>query len=163
MILFYTFPVGLSLLSATLIGWAFRDEIRFKNISLAVAPVDENAQQAQIVSRNKEALGLIRSVLKCPSVLLLSIFNFFYVGSQITTRGWLMEHLVQVRHGDLVYMGFIPAAFNGGCLLGRLILAEPTFRLREWRMLLIYCIIVVGLEFVFWMCVTALGEEKTCD
>lgn len=75
--------------------------------------------------------------------------------------GWIVEYLVQVCHGDLVHMGFIPAAFNGGCLLGRLILAEPTFRLSEWRTILIHCIIAVGLEFAFWLYVTVKWTYKT--
>jgi fucose permease len=157
---FYTFPVRLSLVIITLIGWAFRDTLKLQKVSLAAVPINENTQQAQSISRNQDALGLVRSALICPSAWLLSIFYFFYVGLQITISGWIAEYLVQVRHGDLVHMGFIPTAFNGGCLLGRLILAEPTFRLSGWRMVLIYCIIAVGLEFVFWLYVTALGNRR---
>ncbi|RSL59956.1 hypothetical protein CEP54_007057 [Fusarium duplospermum] len=102
-------------------------------------------------SRNKDAIQLIKSTLGHRSVWLLSMFYFFYVGSQITINGWVVEYLVQVRDGNLAQMGFIPAAFNGGCLIGRLVLAEPTYRFGERRMVFFYCVVAIGLQLVFWL------------
>ncbi|XEU97437.1 hypothetical protein FSHL1_002723 [Fusarium sambucinum] len=150
--LFYTFPVGLSLVNLALISWAFRDVLTLRHKSVAEVPIDEGSTEVvEGQSRNKDALNLIKSTFKRPSVWLLSIFYFSYVGSQITINGWIVEYLVQVRDGNLAHMGFIPAAFNGGCLLGRLILAEPTYRLGERRMVLLYCLLAVGLELLFWL------------
>jgi fucose permease len=39
----------------------------------------------------------------------------------------------------------------GGTLLGRIFLAEPTFRLGERRMLLVYSAIIACLQLVFWL------------
>lgn len=49
---FYTFPVGLSLVITTLIGWVFRDTFKLQKVSLAGVPINENTQQAQSISRN---------------------------------------------------------------------------------------------------------------
>lgn len=39
-------------------------------------------------------------------------------------------------------------------MLGRLLLAEPTYRLGERRMVFIYCVISVALQLVFWLYVS---------
>lgn len=48
-------------------------------------------------------------------------------------------------------MGYVPTGYYGGLLAGRLFLAEPTYRLGERRMLLIYSVICVCLQLVFWL------------
>ena len=137
---FYLFAVGVSAVNILLVCWAFRDTLVISRRTQSKAP-----------SRNKDALQLIKSTLGHRSVWLLSMFYFFYVGSQITINGWVVEYLVQVRDGNLAQMGFIPAAFNGGCLIGRLVLAEPTYRFGERRMVFFYCVVAIGLQLVFWL------------
>ena len=56
-----------------------------------------------------------------------------------------------IRHGDLADMGYIPAGLYGGIFLGRLLLAEPTYRWGERRMLLLYSAIILGLQLIFWL------------
>lgn len=136
---FYLFVAGVATINVLLVCWGFRDTL----------VVSRKTQSAP--SRNKDALKLIRSTLGHRSVWLLSIFYFFYVGSQTTINGWVVEYLVQVRDGNLAQMGFIPAAFNGGCLIGRLVLAEPTYRFGERRMIFFYCVVAIGLQLVFWL------------
>lgn len=113
--LFYTFPVGLSVLSLVVIAWAFRDRLALKIKSTARGA--ESAEQGEVpddvqASRNKNAFTLIKSALSRPSVWLLGMFYFFYLGSQVTLNGWVVEYLVEVREGDLAKMGFVPAGFN---------------------------------------------------
>ncbi|KAG0154917.1 hypothetical protein PDIDSM_490 [Penicillium digitatum] len=48
-------------------------------------------------------------------------------------------------------MGYVPAGFYGGAFLGRLILAEPTHRLGERRMIFIYALLCMGLQLVSWL------------
>lgn len=62
-----------------------------------------------------------------------------------------MEYLVDVRNGDLKDMGYVPAGFYGGAFLGRLILAEPTYRWGERRMIFIYVVLCLGLQLIFWL------------
>jgi fucose permease len=155
--LFYTFPVAISLVNVAFICWAFRDTLLVKRRTMpteGTTPVEQTATDwppQQQVSRSKDAVALIKSTLRRPSVWLLSLFYFFYIGSQITLNGWVVEYLVEERGGELSSMGYVPAGFNGGCLLGRLLLAEPTHRLGERRMVFSYCCIAVALQIVFWL------------
>jgi fucose permease len=48
-------------------------------------------------------------------------------------------------------MGYVPAGFYGGGFLGRLLLAEPTHRFGERRMIFIYIVLCLALELVFWL------------
>lgn len=140
------------MINLSLICFSFRDTLLIKR---KAAPVENTTVEQQgtsaEMSRNKDALALIKSTLKTPSVWLLSMFYFFYIGSQITSNGWVVEYLVEVRGGDLSQMGYVPAGFNGGCLLGRLLLAEPTYRLGEKRMVFFYCCLAIALQVVFWL------------
>ena len=84
----------------------------------------------------------------------------FFLGAAITAGGWMVEYLVNVRNGDVKNMGYVPAGFYGGGFLGRLILAEPTYRLGERRMIFIYAVLCVGLQLVFWLYV---GFKFSCE
>jgi hypothetical protein len=48
-------------------------------------------------------------------------------------------------------MGYVPAGFYGGSFIGRLVLAEPTYRFGERRMILLYVVLCLALELVFWL------------
>ncbi|KAK7228289.1 hypothetical protein V2G26_000459 [Clonostachys chloroleuca] len=150
--LFYTFPTAIGCVNLALILWAFRDSMRVEPHPRATDDTSEAQDTAAgETSKNKDAIRLIKDILTGRNVWLLGMFYFFYIGSQITMSGWMVEYLVDVRDGNLAQMGFVPAGFNGGCLLGRLLLAEPTYRLGERRMVLIYCVLAVGLQLVFWL------------
>lgn len=127
---------------------------RKKTVGVSAGPsvMDEDASGAENEdSRNKGALKLIKATLSTPSVWLLSMFFFFYLGSVLTASGWVVEYLVDVRDGNLSLMGYVPAGFNGGALLGRVLLAEPTHRFGERRMVFVYCVLALALQLVFWL------------
>lgn len=145
---FYLFPLGLGLGNLGWVVGAFWESVGLKK------QVRGNADGAGVgegESRNDTAAGLIKTTLRTPSVWLLSLFFFFFLGAAITVGGWLVEYLVVVRGGELADMGYVPAGFNGGCLLGRLLLAEPTKRFGERRMILGYAVVCVGLQLLFWL------------
>ncbi|KAK2923743.1 Major facilitator superfamily [Fusarium oxysporum f. sp. vasinfectum] len=48
-------------------------------------------------------------------------------------------------------MGFVPAGFSGGSLLGRLFLAEPTHRFGVRPMIFAFTILSIGLQVLFWL------------
>ncbi|KAK0386437.1 hypothetical protein NLU13_6274 [Sarocladium strictum] len=157
--LFYTFPLGLGVVNLMLCAYAFRDTMSLRRKHAVVAPMEQGHDMADAApaaagggdSRNKGALRLIKATLSTPSVWLLSIFFFFYLGSVLTASGWVVEYLVDVRDGDLSLMGYVPAGFNGGALLGRILLAEPTHRFGERRMVFLYCVLALALQLVFWL------------
>ncbi|KFG84436.1 hypothetical protein MANI_115758 [Metarhizium anisopliae] len=98
-----------------------------------------------------EAWRLIRATAATPSVWYLCAFFFFYLGSVLTAGGWVVEYLVDVRRGSLSQVGYVPAGFSGGALLGRLLLAEPTHRFGERGMVFVYCLLSTALQLVFWL------------
>ena len=90
------------------------------------------------------------ATVKLKAVWLLSLFYFLYIGAAITVGGWVVEYLHVVRNGPLSQVGYISAAFAGGTALGRFLLAEPTFRFGEKRMLFLYAVLSFALQIVFW-------------
>ncbi|KOS20020.1 Bypass of stop codon protein 6 [Escovopsis weberi] len=186
--LFYTFPLSIGVINVTWVAYSFRDSLRLhkkRHAAEAGTPTgaapdgdeqlaspsaqdaardDEAGSAGQEVggqegSKNKDAMRLIKETLATPSVWSISLFYFFYLGSALTASGWVVKYLVDVRHGELSRMGFVPAGFNGGCLLGRLLLAEPTYRFGERRMILVYCVVSIGLQLAFWFTPNIIAES----
>ncbi|KAL4864942.1 hypothetical protein BDV12DRAFT_158379 [Aspergillus spectabilis] len=141
--LFYTTPLGMGVLNLVLTCVAFREWVNMKQ-------PDQNGT-AVAISRQREARVEMQKTLSTPAVWLVSLYFFFFLGAAITAGGWIVEYLVDVRNGDLDEMGYVPAGFYGGSFLGRLILAEPTYRFGERRMVFIYAVLCLGLELVFWL------------
>ena len=100
--------------------------------------------------RSKVALVELVATVKQKPVWLLSAFYFVYLGAGITAGGWVVEYLHVVRNGNLSHVGYISSAFYGGSALGRFLLVEPTFRFGEKRMLLLYGVLSLSLEIIFW-------------
>ncbi|KAK2740520.1 hypothetical protein FQN55_008863 [Onygenales sp. PD_40] len=131
--LFYLFPMGLGVVNLVLVGGAFRDRLRV----LSGADRDRGSGQggpAGAERKKDRAIQEMKDTLSVPTVWLMSLFFFFFLGAAITSGGWVVEYLVKIRGGDLKSMGYVPTGLYGGAFLGRLILAEPTYRLGERRM-----------------------------
>jgi len=143
--LFYLFPLGLSVANLVLVLTAFRESVR-----LSIKP-QENGDGEEAGNRNRSAIVEVKQMLKTRDLWVFCLFFFFYLGAGTTSGGWVVEYLVQVRHGDLAKVGYVPAGSYGGIFLGRLLLAEPTHRFGERRMLLLYAIICFGMQLVFWL------------
>lgn len=144
--LFYLFPLGIGVANLALVGLSFHDRMALSKRRQQSANTSNQAE-----STGKTALKEIKATLSTPGVWLLSLFFFFFLGATITAGGWMVEYLVKVRNGDIKDMGYVPAGFYGGAFLGRLVLAEPTHRLGERRMVFIYAVLCVGLQLVFWL------------
>ncbi|KAI1342255.1 MFS general substrate transporter [Xylariaceae sp. FL0016] len=145
----YLVLIGICILNMAGVMVAFRDTIYSK------LHLDSGIRGQK---RNKVAILDMARLLKSKSLWLLSAFYFFYLGACFTAGGWVVEFLTTVRGGNLANMGYVPTGFYGGMLAGRMILAEPTFRLGEQRMLLVYCTICVGLQLVFWLQPSIIGS-----
>ncbi|RDW73510.1 hypothetical protein BP6252_07417 [Coleophoma cylindrospora] len=140
--LYYSFPLGLGVVNLVLVTWAFRDDIALRRSVIGAG--GEAVKSSDTVWKETKA------TLQKKVVWLLSMFYFFYLGAAFTAGGWLVEYLVTVRNIKLSTAGYIPTAFYGGTVLGRLLLPEPTYRFGERRMLLLYAVLCCALEVVFW-------------
>lgn len=156
--LFYLFPLGIGIVNISLVGLSFHDRI-----GILKKKQQSSANGNQPESAGKTAWKEIKATLSTPGVWLLSLFFFFFLGAGITAGGWMVEYLVKVRNGDVKEMGYVPAGFYGGGFLGRLLLAEPTHRFGERRMVFIYSVLCVGLQLVFWLYVYSLFLRLSCD
>jgi fucose permease len=77
--LFYTFPLGLCVINVIVTAYAFRDSLKLKKKTAAEHEMPQ--------SRNRGALKEMRDTVRIPSVWLLSLFYFFYLGAAITAGG----------------------------------------------------------------------------
>ncbi|KAJ5561841.1 Major facilitator superfamily domain general substrate transporter [Penicillium sp. DV-2018c] len=151
--LFYLFPVGMGVLNFVAVGVAFRDRmgllrgrgeweegrgLRLRRLGIRFRRLGFG--WLVCFSSSFWGLLLLLVVRSCPSVVL-----------SLNSIGWMVEYLVVVRNGDVKEMGYVPAGYFGGGFLGRLLLAEPTYRLGERRMVFIYAVLCVGLQLVFWL------------
>jgi fucose permease len=145
--LFYIFPLGVGVINMVLVGLSFHDRMLLSPKRKSRSDTAESERE----STGKTALKEIKATLSMPGVWLLSLYFFFFLGAGITSGGWMVEYLVNVRNGDIKDMGYVPAGYYGGGFLGRLLLAEPTHRLGERRMIFIYAVVCLGLQLVFWL------------
>ncbi|KAH7383936.1 major facilitator superfamily domain-containing protein [Pyrenochaeta sp. MPI-SDFR-AT-0127] len=147
--LFYVYLVGIGLINAIAVGAMFRDTLQIHPRSTTIE--DTQVPSPGTASRSKRANRDIIATLKSPPVYLLSLFYFFMLGTGITASGWVVEFLIQARGGQLPEVGYVPAALAGGIFLGRVLLAEPTHRFGERRMTMLYCILMLALQLIFWL------------
>jgi fucose permease len=164
--LFYLFPLGLSLLNLTSVVLAFGNSLHI----IRTQPQNDSGENTS--GRNRSAMNEVRQVLKLHDLWIISLFYFLYLGVSfaaggntpknlvnftqgegiiIRSTGWVVKYLVDVRHGNLATMGYVPSGYYGGVFLGRLILAEPTHRFGERRMLSIYSALCFAMQLVFWL------------
>jgi fucose permease len=149
--LFYTVPAGLGSINLLMCLLAFRSTFRIKSQTQSSPTDTAGLVEHSSESQHKTAGQLMKKALKQTSLWYISVFFFFYLGMTLTASGWVVEYLVDVRDGDLERMSYVPAGFSGGCLLGRLLLPEPTHRYGERLMGTIYLAICLGVQLVFWL------------
>ncbi|KAG8625186.1 hypothetical protein KVT40_006937 [Elsinoe batatas] len=153
--LFYSFPAFLSLVNLVVTAIHFKPfigiRLRGRWVGPWTAASEHLMHDSETRSFVKVALKDMQNTMSSRTTWIISIFFLFYLGSVITASGWIVEYLVVVRGGHLAEMGYVPAGFNGGAFLGRLLLTEPTQRLGERWTVFSYCIICIGLQVVFWL------------
>jgi fucose permease len=142
--LFYIYLTGIGVINTVVVAVVFRDSLRPRAKPSSIEGSDQS-------SRRNTANHDIIATLKSRPVYLLSMFYFFMLGIGITAGGWVVEYLVQARNGHLPEVGYVPAALWGGILVGRVLLAEPTHRFGERRMIFAYCIMILILQLIFWL------------
>ncbi|KAI1447178.1 MFS general substrate transporter [Annulohypoxylon stygium] len=139
----YFVLIGICVLNVAGVAIAFGDTLWSR--------VRHNGSEEGGKRRNREAVKGMARILKTRTFWLLSLFYFFTLGAGMTAGGWVVEFLTTVRGGDLSSIGYVPTGMYGGMLAGRMLLAEPTFRYGEQRMILVYSALCVALQLVFWL------------
>ncbi|KAF2656478.1 MFS general substrate transporter [Lophiostoma macrostomum CBS 122681] len=145
----YLFLVGVGVVNVLSVPLAFRDTLRFR--VQRNRPEQDEARDGEARSRSQAATRDLINTLKSPPVYLLSLFYFTFMGVAITAGGWVVEYLIAARNGTLPSVGYVTSGMWGGIFLGRLLLAEPTHKLGERRMVFSYCVAILALQLVFWL------------
>ncbi|KAL7932887.1 major facilitator superfamily domain-containing protein [Trichoderma chlorosporum] len=138
----YYVTLGTCALNLVAVSLAFRDTLFLMK--------SQSAEAQRETRRNKEALEEVGQLLKLKNVWLMSAFYFFQSGAWSTAGGWVVEYLSQHRHAPLSKIGYVPTGFWAGVVLGRTLLAEPTYRFGEQRMILLYSAATLALQLLFW-------------
>lgn len=142
--IFYLFLVGLGAINLVAVIFCFWDTMR-------ILKTEADDAGTGTRSRGGSAMRGIADTLKLRVVWIFSLFFFFSLGVGITAGGWVVQYLVTVRNGKLSEVGYTPAGLFGGIFLGRVLLVEPTHRLGPGRMIMIYCVMILALQLIFWL------------
>lgn len=78
------------------------------------------------------------------------LLTLYQVGTEVTAGGWVVEFLIRVRNGAPSKVGYVASGFWGGLTVGRLVLAEPTHRFGDRRMVFLYLVLAIGAQLIFW-------------
>ncbi|KAI2641859.1 MFS general substrate transporter [Hypomontagnella submonticulosa] len=147
----YFVLIGICVLNVAGVMVAFRDTLWSRLHHADGATTTTNTNSSSSNHKNRAAMVGMARLMRSKPLWLLSLFYFFSLGAGFTAGGWVVEFLTTVRGGDLASAGYVPTGFYGGMLAGRMLLAEPTFRYGEQRMLLVYTVLCVALQLVFWL------------
>jgi fucose permease len=92
--LFYLFPLGLSVLNVAFVVVTFRDSIK-------VIRTTSNAEtDGEESGRNKSAMEEVRQVLKLRDLWIISLFYFLYLGVGFTMSGKKPSHNLQTKSNN---------------------------------------------------------------
>ncbi|CCL99205.1 uncharacterized protein FIBRA_01220 [Fibroporia radiculosa] len=117
---------------------------RFKTQSDAMAEAGQ-ATEEPVTSGN-----LYRQIMRLKEVHYLATFSLIYVGVEVSIGGWIVTFIEQERGGG-ASAGYISSGFFGGMMLGRIILMWPNRKIGERWVIVLYALIVVGLEVTVWV------------
>ncbi|KIO26091.1 hypothetical protein M407DRAFT_15159 [Tulasnella calospora MUT 4182] len=134
----YLISTGVSIINVALLFYIFR-----------LKP--QNSQQ-QPTSEN-----LYKQILKQKSVHIMSFFILVYVGVEVTIGGWIFTYLVKERGGG-PSAGYVSAGFFGGLTLGRLVLLPINDLIGHKRVVYVYSILAIALEFTVWFVPNLIGN-----
>jgi fucose permease len=85
--------------------------------------------------------GLREVLFKMPGARvawLCAIFLLGYVGIEVALGGWIVEFMIQVRHGGAFESGITATGFWLGLTVGRFILGFITPRIGEKLAIMVY-------------------------
>lgn len=80
-----------------------------------------------------------------------SFLSHILTVAAVSTGGWIVTFMMNVRHGQPFSSGMTATGFWLGLTFGRVILGFVTPRIGELLAVIIYTLCAVGLELVFWL------------
>ncbi|KIM81491.1 hypothetical protein PILCRDRAFT_71905 [Piloderma croceum F 1598] len=117
-----------------------------------LAQIGQAPQEQGTSQRSK-----FRQIFGLKAVHLLAFFNLVYVGVEVTIGGWIVTYIINVRGGG-PSAGYVSAGFFGGLMIGRVALLWVNKMVGERRVLFIYAIGAIGLEFIVWFVPSLIGD-----
>ena len=98
-----------------------------------------------------EMHGMTRKALKQRTTWVLSFFLLVYVGAEVSIGGWIVTFMGRVRNGSPFSSGLTATGFWLGITMGRVTLGFVTGRIGEKLALIIYSLLAIGLQLIFWL------------
>ncbi|RYP24979.1 hypothetical protein DL765_000207 [Monosporascus sp. GIB2] len=126
-------------------------------ISLTTSFWKADAQEYKdsLTKHSDSAKGSLKDALfKKPAARvtwLCALFLLGYVGVEVALGGWIVEFMIQVRHGEAFASGMTATGFWLGITFGRVILGFITPRIGEKLAIAIYLVLTIGCELLFWL------------
>ncbi|KAG8532491.1 uncharacterized protein KY384_002368 [Bacidia gigantensis] len=113
---------------------------------------EETSRVYKLKSRNDtDEKGMTRRAMKQKTTWVAAIFLFAYMGVEVSTGGYIVIFMTQVRHGQPFSSGLTATGFWLGFTVGRVVLGFVTPKIGERLAVVIYLIIAIGLELLFWL------------
>ncbi|RYP31528.1 hypothetical protein DL767_005706 [Monosporascus sp. MG133] len=116
---------------------------------------DAQEYKDSLTKHSDSAKGSLKDALfKKPAARvtwLCALFLLGYVGVEVALGGWIVEFMIQVRHGEPFASGMTATGFWLGITFGRVILGFVTPRLGEKLAITIYLMLTIGCELLFWL------------
>lgn len=125
---------------------------RFKTYNECLIEIGQPAPE-----RGTSSHSALRQILSQKTVHLLAFFTLIYIGVEVTIGGWIVTFIIRARGGGAT-SGYISTGFFGGLMLGRVALLWVNKKVGEHRVLFIYAILAIGLEFVVWFVPSVVGD-----
>ncbi|RYP69628.1 hypothetical protein DL771_005992 [Monosporascus sp. 5C6A] len=116
---------------------------------------DAQEYRDSLTKHSDSAKGSLKDALfKRPAARvtwLCALFLLGYVGVEVALGGWIVEFMIQVRHGEAFASGMTATGFWLGITFGRVILGFVTPRIGEKLAIAIYLALTIGCELLFWL------------
>ncbi|KAI4663058.1 uncharacterized protein J4E79_004371 [Alternaria viburni] len=105
----------------------------------------------QLLRANAESEGRLKQALRSRVTWIAAIFLFGYVGAGGALGGWIVTFMRQERAGGDFESGIVATGFWTGIAAGRLVLSFITPKLGEKLAVLIYIVIAITCQLMFWL------------
>ncbi|KAH9899244.1 MFS general substrate transporter [Cubamyces lactineus] len=98
-----------------------------------------------------------KRVFRLRVVHLMALFAFIYVGVEVSIGSWIVTYVIKLRNGG-PNSGYIPSGLFGGLMIGRVALLPFSKLVGERRVIFLYILLVMALEFVVWFVRSQVGD-----